>query len=284
MISLVVCSIDDKLYEAFSASVAQTIGTNYEIVRIDNRTANKNLGRVYNEGAAKARYDHLLFVHEDVLFNSNDWGKLLLQYFNDLPDPGIIGIMGSDYISYVANGWYVRDQSRIFAHLIQQYKYTSKEPVKVDINSQKSAKVFTTDGVFMAVTKQVWQTHLFDESVEGFHGYDLSFSLRVASTHQNYFVPGISLTHLSEGKFDAQWFRNNLFIRRQLFSSLPYLKEKNKINRNIERLLLFESFQGINALDIPAEEKKQLRKEYFNWAVRWLGFARTYFIQLRAGR
>jgi hypothetical protein len=284
MISLIVCSIDDKLYEAFSASVAQTIGASYEIIRVDNRVASKNLGTVYNEGAAKARYDHLLFVHEDVLFNSSDWGKLLLQYFNDLSNPGIIGIMGSDYISYVANGWYVRDQSRIFAHLIQEYKYIQKEPVKVDINSHQPAPVFTVDGVFMAVTKQVWQAHRFDETLEGFHGYDLSFSLRVSTTHQNYFAPGITLTHLSEGKFEVQWFRNNLIIRQQLFPSLIYLKEKNTINRNIERLLLYESFQNISALSIPAEEKKQLRKEYFSWAVRWLGFARAYFIQLKAGR
>lgn len=284
MISLIVCSIDDKLYEAFSASVARTIGISYEIIRVDNRVANKNLGRVYNEGAAKARYDHLLFVHEDVLFSSSDWGKLLLQYFNDLSNPGIIAVMGSDYISYVANGWYVRDQSRIFAHLVQHYKYTQREPVKVYINSQAPAKIFTADGVFMALTKQVWQTYRFDEALEGFHGYDLSLALRVSTTHQNYFVPGITLTHLSEGKFDAQWFRNNLLIRQQLFPSLTYLKEKNKINRKIERLLLFESFRNINALDIPPAEKKQLRKEYFSWAVRWLGFARTYFIQLKAGR
>ncbi|HEX2628176.1 MAG TPA: glycosyltransferase [Chitinophagaceae bacterium] len=281
MISLIVCSIDDRLYEGFERSVAATIGVAYEIVRVDNRIENKDLAAVYNKGAALAKYDHLLFVHEDVTFHTNNWGQILLQYFNDLPKPGIIGIMGSDYISYVANGWYVRDQSRIFAHLVQRYKYVKKEEVAINIHSQSVKPVFTVDGVFMAVKKEVWEKHRFDENVKGFHGYDLSFSLNVSATHQNYFVPGITITHFSEGKFDAQWFRNNLSIRERLFPSLTYLREKNQLQPAIERLLFFESLQNINRLDISKKEKQALRKEYIKWAKQWLGTPRLWFELLK---
>lgn len=281
MISIVVCSIDDKLYEAFAASATATIGVEHEIIRIDNRIENRSLGSVYNKGAASAHYDHLLFVHEDVIFHTAGWGEILLRYFNELPDPGIIGIMGSDYISYVANGWYVRDQSRIFAHLIQHYKYEDKQPVNVDINSRFAKKVFTVDGVFMAMKKEVWQMHRFNEELEGFHGYDLFLSLSVSNTHQNYFVPGITITHLSEGRFEALWFRNNLIVRKQLFPSLNYLKERNPLQPRIERLLFFESLQNINKLSISTEERKLLKKEYVNWAKQWLGAIRTWVTILK---
>ena len=43
---------------------------------IDNREKQWPIARAYNEGASRAHYPFLFFVHEDVKFHSVGWGKL----------------------------------------------------------------------------------------------------------------------------------------------------------------------------------------------------------------
>jgi GT2 family glycosyltransferase len=269
MISLVVCSVNETLFNAFEASVKDTIGTEYEIIRIDNRGSEMGIAAAYNKGAAAAKYAHLVFVHEDVIFHTQGWGPVLLQHFSNLPHAGVLGIMGANYISYVPRGWYINDRSRMFAHLLQGLP--DNQTRTVNINSKIPAPVFSVDGCFIAVKKETWATNRFDEELEGFHGYDLSFSLRVAIKFQNYFINGITLTHLSQGSFDEGWIKANLAVREKLFSHLPYLAGRNRIVRSLERRLLFQSLCEIDALAIPMQKKKELAIRYYQWSARWMG-------------
>jgi hypothetical protein len=278
MISLIVCSVNEVLFQALAASVKDTIGTEHEIIRIDNQENTMSIAVAYNKGAAAAKYAYLVFVHEDVIFHTQQWGRVLLQHFDNLPRAGVLGIMGANYVSYVPRGWYINDQSRMFAHLLQGIP--GKQTKTVDINSTKPAPVFSVDGCFMAVKKETWAANRFDEEISGFHAYDLSFSLRVAIGLQNYFINGITLTHLSEGSFDKNWMKANLLVREKLFPHLPFL-EKNKIDRPLERSLLFQSLSEIDALDISATGKKELRIKYCRWSVRWLGRMAATWVWLR---
>ena len=68
MISLIVCSANSSMLEEFKDNVRLTIGVEYELIIFDNRIKRYGLCRVYNECAEKAKYDFLLFVHEDMYF------------------------------------------------------------------------------------------------------------------------------------------------------------------------------------------------------------------------
>ena len=53
-----------------------------------------SISAAYNKGARKAKYNYLLFIHEDIKFLENNWGQELLQSHNSNDNIGIIGLAG----------------------------------------------------------------------------------------------------------------------------------------------------------------------------------------------
>ena len=50
----------------FVKNIANTIGTEYELVHIDNSDPKYSIYEAYNEGVKLSKYDNLCFLHEDV--------------------------------------------------------------------------------------------------------------------------------------------------------------------------------------------------------------------------
>ncbi len=48
-------------------------------------------------GASQAKFNIICFLHEDVLFRSQNWGLTLVSLFADHPDLGLVGLAGSKY-------------------------------------------------------------------------------------------------------------------------------------------------------------------------------------------
>lgn len=78
MISVIVCSVSQERLQRLCKNVDETIGVEYEMVAVDNRQLGWPIARVYNEGARRASGRCLLFVHEDVVFHQQDWGRALI--------------------------------------------------------------------------------------------------------------------------------------------------------------------------------------------------------------
>ena len=79
MFSIIVCSISPERLSNLSQNIHDTIGVEYELIGIDNRTKKWPIAKVYNEGARQARYPYLFFVHEDVKFHTKDWGQVIIE-------------------------------------------------------------------------------------------------------------------------------------------------------------------------------------------------------------
>ena len=47
----------------------------YELIITHNADGKLPLTQVYNQGAKKARFDILCYLHEDAEFKKKDWGK-----------------------------------------------------------------------------------------------------------------------------------------------------------------------------------------------------------------
>lgn len=75
MLSIIICSVDKQRLSNIQRNVAETIGdgVKYEIIAIDNSERKGSITSIYNEGARRAKYPCLLFVHEDVEFQTQDW-------------------------------------------------------------------------------------------------------------------------------------------------------------------------------------------------------------------
>ncbi len=231
MISVIVCSIDENLFNRFSESLAKTIGVEYEIIKIENQIEKLPIAKAYNKGAGQASFDFLVFVHEDVVFQSPNWGEKLMSRFHSLTNPGILGIAGSNYLPISPSYWWIPDPTRRFCNYMDNHE-SGKIGEGKHRNSGHSnpVPVFLLDGMFLAMKKEVFKKVKFDESLEGFHGYDTSISLRSAQNFQNYFIPDVLIEHFSPGKPNSTWILNTVNSYSQK-EKIPY---QVKIDEKLE--------------------------------------------------
>lgn len=217
MLSIIISSYKSELYSAVSINIEKTVGEEYEIIKIDN-PGKMSLSEAYNLGAQQSKFDHLLFLHDDVIFKTKNWDKILCQYLSD-SKTGIIGLAGSNYVPKAPSGWFIEKQ----------------DPDK----TENLTKAIAIDGVFMAISKTHFNEILFNNEVKGYHGYDLDFSLRTAKKYQNYIINDIELDHLSGGKIEKAFLDNNIQIRNSVGSNFQNFK-----NARLEKLA-FLSFLNL---------------------------------------
>ena len=115
MISIIISSYQDKFYSALEKNIAETIGIPYEIIKIVNPNL-MGICEAYNKGASMAKYNYLLFLHEDVIFHTKEWGQKLVSHL-EKENVGVIGIAGSNYVPRFPIGWHVPDDKYNFLYL-----------------------------------------------------------------------------------------------------------------------------------------------------------------------
>lgn len=225
MISVIICSINKGLAQQVQKNIAATIGVVWEFIVIENKVSPKSLTEVYNVGASKARYDVLLFVHEDVLFQTKNWGEKLLDYFEKDNSLGLIGIAGSKYKSSVPSGWFSGIEALDCCNILHVDSNNQKLPMYFNpVLGSPIQDVVVLDGVLLCCKKNVWQQVKFDEILlKGFHLYDIDFSFRVAQKFKVIVSFEIDLIHLTEGgNFGNEWVNNTLLWHSKKQSSLPF--------------------------------------------------------------
>ena len=151
MLSIIICSIKENLFQLVSQNIEETIGAiSYEIIRINNLKEQLPITQAYNKGAAKAQYNNLLFVHEDVAFQTQNWGEILCSVLK-LNNIGVVGLAGSIKKFKQPIGYYSG---------IPQYDYIQVRSEKHPTVNAKSSKnlipIRVLDGVFLASTRDVW--------------------------------------------------------------------------------------------------------------------------------
>lgn len=253
MLSIIISSHNISYFNALTENIEKTCGVKNEIIKIDNPGA-MGICKAYNLGASKASFCNLLFLHEDVKFKEKNWGKIIIDHLAD-SSTGIIGVAGSAYVPVAPSGWYITKQH---SHKVGK------------------TKILAVDGVFLAITNKHFTEFLFNEAVEGFHGYDLDISLRVAKKYSNYIVDDIKIEHFSSGNPNKQWLDNNIQIRRNIGSKFqeknnPFLEKQAYINflksyfsynritlKNILKTLEFYPYTKITFMD-----HFEIFKQYF---------------------
>ena len=244
MISIIVCSIDDYLYSNFIYSLKSTIGVEYEIIRINNRTENLDITIAYNKGGREAKFDYLLFVHEDVVFHTKYWGKLLINYFEALNNPGVLGVVGSSYLPISPSDWWISNNRFLHANYISNSKNgKTNEGLHRQIGPQIPQKVYVLDGMFLFMNKSTFSKYQFDEELKGFHGYDTDICLQVSREFQNYFIPEILIEHFSKGNPNFIWLRNQEIAKRKILPFFESLYPDSLISKKAE-VLAFHLFLG----------------------------------------
>ena len=176
MITIVYSTREHK--PEFQKEIQKNIGLiNVEILEFINN-GEKSLTQVYNEGLQMAKHNVVVFTHDDVLWDTNNWGKKVLKHFKKDPEYGIIGIAGTTDL--LDGRWWTLKESMtgIVNHKHDGKKWTNKYS---DDQNEKIKDVVVIDGLFFAVQKDKLK-HNFDEDFKGFHFYDISFSFSFCSS------------------------------------------------------------------------------------------------------
>lgn len=222
MISVIICSVNPKLLINIKANIKSTIGVPHEIIAIDNRSSDKGICKVYNEAAEKAMYDFLCFVHEDICFHTKSWGSILINLLKDISNV-LVGVSGAVYKSDIPGSWVACQKIHYRANTLQQITGLAK-PGKAIYNplQEKYSKVAVIDGVFMGTRKTLWSLHKFDDKLlNGFHAYDLDFSLSLGMSGNIVVSHEILLEHFSEGSFSSIWLDDTIQTHKKWKKSLP---------------------------------------------------------------
>lgn len=223
MISIIVCSVNPVFFEQFELSISNSIGTAYELIRIDNRGNDYSICEAYNKGANRAKYPYLCFAHEDILFGATNWGPPLMAAFED-KHAGIIGVAGSKYKSLAPGAWPNNNAALDCYDLVQHYPLENRQELQRNNPdpAQDYAEVKTLDGVFLFTSSEVWRNNLFDDATfKGFHGYDLDFSLQVGESYPLYVSYNLMIQHLSPGRLNKTWVEQSILLAEKWKAILP---------------------------------------------------------------
>jgi hypothetical protein len=240
MLSVIVCSISQELLLQVSENISNTVGVEYEIISINNEEKKWPIAKAYNEGASKAHFPFLLFVHEDVRFLSKEWGSVIEEKLKE-PDCGVIGFAGSKVKLRCYSGWF-QNRKWISALYYQHTKTGVKFEVANALLEHPFEEVVVLDGFGMFVRKEIWSEFPFDEKLlTGFHCYDLDFSLQIASSrrYKNYVCtsPKVLAEHISRGVYSQNWYEETIRMHKEKWNAiLPLKVEHIEFGKKEERL------------------------------------------------
>jgi GT2 family glycosyltransferase len=218
MISIIICSRTASISDELNQNIDQTIGIPYELVIIDNSENLYSIFSAYNEGVKRSMFEVLCFMHDDIIFKTNDWGISVMNRFNS-SNIGAIGVAGSPYYAVLPGAWWSGGYICQSIYSQQDLAYQSKQ--------DNALPVVVLDGLWFCVRKSLFSMIRFDDTTfSGFHYYDMDISLQIQQKgYKLLSVYDISIQH-SSGKLDTIWLNNALLLQKKWENNLPIFSEK----------------------------------------------------------
>ena len=213
--------LSDAENSKFTNHVLETIGVkNNHVVCYENQNQ-FSLPELYNKALKEySEKDNIIvFCHNDIIFRTKDWGRLLLGKFNN-SDYSILGVAGSKYMP--ENGVWWTDRSKM--HGIVEHTDGFNTWVSEYSKERKGqiTPVVLIDGLFMAVDPSNLE-HGFDEEFKGFHFYDVSWCFEnVLDGCDIGVTTDIRILHKSVGETNDQWEINRKQFIEKYKDELPF--------------------------------------------------------------
>ena len=225
MVSCIICSRSADIPQELKENINTTIGCNYELVVIDNCTNRYSIFSAYNEGVRRAKGDILCFMHEDILFHSEDWGKIVEVFFREKgDDAGLLGVVGGQFIPKTVAYW--GDGGCDYGIIIQgNFTLHGQYVAEKRGNSFDGSEleVAAVDGQWFCIPKLVFDIIQFDEKYySGFHSYDMDICMQILQKQKKCFITNkILIEHKSGGSDDANFLYWNQMFYEKWKDSLP---------------------------------------------------------------
>ena len=231
--SLTVVFSTKKIDYNFVEIIKATSGVhNIEVIPYEN-PGKYSLTELYNKGLKDSTNNVVVFCHDDIKFDTKNWGRKVLNHFKKNKELGILGVAGSRYMPSSGKWW--EDFSKMHGAVYHEHegkRWLSR--YSKDIGNYLD-DVVLVDGLFFGVNKNNIKLD-FNEEVSGFHFYDVDFSF------SNYLAgvkvsvcSNIKITHLSIGMTNNEWEKNREVFAEKYKEHLPIkidrqLRKKESLN------------------------------------------------------
>jgi len=235
-----------KIDDSFVELLKKTCGVpNPQIIPIENE-GKYSLPEAYNMILEQATNDIVVLCHDDIYFDSKNWGSKILKHFKRSPEYGILGLAGSTQLPESAKWW--EDFSKmkgIVNHEHEGKKWESKYSASL---GNQIEDVVLVDGLFIVLNKKnIKQT--FNEEIKGFHFYDVDFSFRnFIEDVKIGIIYDVRVTHKSIGQTNDEWEQNRIKFAEKHKELLPVKIKRNLTLESPIKVLLsslfFKTFTG----------------------------------------
>ena len=235
-----------KIDNDFVEMLQKTSGVpNIQIIPIENN-GEYSLTEVYNKILLKSHNDILVLCHDDIYFDSKNWGQKILNHFKRKPEYGILGLAGTTNMPKSGKWW--EDFSKMKGIVNHEHGGKKWESRYSASSGNQIDNVVLVDGLFIVINRNNIKEK-FNEDIKGFHFYDVDFSFR------NYIkdvrigvLYDIRVTHKSVGQTNDQWEKNREIFAEKYKDILPVKVKRNlTINSPLKVLLsclFFKTFTG----------------------------------------
>ena len=216
MISVVYCTKEHKPEHIEHLKKSSGL-KDIEIIEYINQ--GESLTKFYNKGLLETKNNIVIFCHDDIILNTTNWGKKILNHLNNT-DFGILGVAGTTDISETGRWW--EDNTKMLGQVRHQHEGRAWDSIYCSSFGDKILESVIVDGLFFVVNKERLKSN-FDENVKGFHFYEIDFCF---NNHLNGVKVGvmsnIRVTHKSVGMTNEEWDSNRLQFIEKYREELPY--------------------------------------------------------------
>lgn len=222
-----------------------------------------SLTEIYNRALEEASSDIIVFCHDDIIFETKNWGEKIIKHFHKNQEYAILGVAGTDHM---INGkwWEIRNAMHGTVKHTDGKKVWENKYSKSYGNQLK--EMVALDGLLLAVNRPKLSTK-FDETFKGFHFYDISFC------YENHIkgsklglMSNIKLIHKSVGGTNKEWEDNKLIFESKHSEDLP-----TNLNKNTSHIVFDKSLPKVDLHVLCWNEEKiipSFLKHYENWVNR----------------
>ena len=215
VISVVICSIDDKKFSIVRAHYQAAIGDELELIRVSDA---RSMSEGCNRGIAQSRGEIVIISHDDVeLLTPEQFKPRLLGHLSSCD---LLGILGTQLL--VGPAWAVAGPPYLVGQLANHVESDRFDLSIVGAPRRLVHEVQAIDGVLMAMRRTVLDRLRFDERFTDFHHYDIDFSfsahllgLRVAVAND------LNVAHPARRGWNANWERSAMTFLEKHASVLP---------------------------------------------------------------
>jgi glycosyltransferase involved in cell wall biosynthesis len=244
MITVIYCTRESKPEHKEHLIKTSGLHKHIEVIEIINN--GESLTKAYNRGLKQAKNDIVVFCHDDLTIETNQWGKKLIKMFEKNPEFGIIGVAGSKNMPESGQWW--ANPKKMYGRVAHTHEGKTWLSAYSDDLGQTLEEVVVCDGVWFALDKTRIKKE-FNENVEGFHFYDVTFAF------ENYLegvkvgiTTAIRINHQSIGMTNESWDKNRADFSEAYQAYLPadikrVLRKGEKLNVLIG-CLSFANFTG----------------------------------------